>query len=121
LQSSTACWPDSPVRVSFDEWTLWCDWDECVATNYDLRAGLLFAGTFNRIHERATGDRAIAAREHVGIIQTNATGMCLTAAYLVTACMLRDVRWRWRRGLSRRPTILNQRGAGGFAPSWART
>jgi len=87
--------PDSPVRVSFDEWTLWSDWDECVATNYDLRAGLLFAGTFNRIHERAPrlGLAAIAQLVNMlGIIQANESGLFLTAAYLVNRLYVEETR-----------------------------
>jgi alpha-N-arabinofuranosidase len=87
--------PDSPVRVSFDEWTLWCDWDECVATNYDLRAGLLFAGTFNRIHERAPRLEIAAIAQLVnmlGIIQANESGVFSTAAYLVNRLYVEETR-----------------------------
>ena len=87
--------PDSPVRVAFDEWTLWCDWEECVATNYDLRAGLLFAGTFNRIHERVPRLEIAAIDELVnmlGIIQTNESGLFLTAAYLVNRLYVEETR-----------------------------
>jgi alpha-N-arabinofuranosidase len=87
--------PDSPVRVAFDEWTLWCDWAECVATNYDLRAGLFFAGTFNRIHERAPRLEIGGIDELVnmlGIIQTNESSMFLTAAYLVNRLYVEETR-----------------------------
>lgn len=78
--------PESPLRVSFDEWNLWCAWEDCVATNYDLRAGLLFAGTFHRIHERASRiDIAMIAQlvNLLGLIQTEGDRMFLTAGYLV--------------------------------------
>ncbi|MDP2948689.1 MAG: alpha-L-arabinofuranosidase C-terminal domain-containing protein [Chloroflexota bacterium] len=87
--------PDSPVRVSFDEWTLWCDWDECVATNYDLRAGLFFAGTFHRIHERAPRLEIAAIAQLVnmlGLIQTNDSGLFLTAGYLVNRLYVEETR-----------------------------
>jgi alpha-N-arabinofuranosidase len=83
------------VRVAFDEWSLWCDWDECLATNYDLRAGLLFAGTFNRIHERAPRLEIGAIDELVnmlGLIQANDTGVFLTAAYLVNRLYVEETR-----------------------------
>jgi len=87
--------PNSPVRVAFDEWTLWFDWDECLATNYDLRAGLLFAGTFNRIHERSARLEIGAIDELVnmlGIIQANESGVFLTAAYLVNRLYVEETR-----------------------------
>ncbi len=77
---------ESPVRVSFDEWNLWCTWDDCYATNYDLRAGLMFAGTFHRIHERVPRVEIAMPAQLVnllGLIQTSESGMFLTAAYLV--------------------------------------
>ena len=77
---------DSPVRVSFDEWNLWCAWDDCYATNYDLQAGLMFAGTFNRLHERSPRVEIAMVAQLVnllGLIQTNQSGMFLTAGYLV--------------------------------------
>jgi alpha-N-arabinofuranosidase len=86
---------DSPVRVAFDEWTLWCDWDECVATNYDLRAGLFFAGTFNRMLERAPRLEVGGIDELVnmlGVIQTNESGLFLTAAYLVNRLYVEETR-----------------------------
>ena len=78
--------PDSPVRVSFDEWNLWCAWEDCVATNYDLRAGLMFAGTFNRIHARAPRvEIAMIAQlvNMLGLIQTDGDRLFETAGYLV--------------------------------------
>jgi hypothetical protein len=45
--------PGSSVRVALDEWNLWCDRDDCCAANYDLRAGVFFAGTFHQMHARA--------------------------------------------------------------------
>jgi alpha-N-arabinofuranosidase len=78
--------PDSPVRVSFDEWNLWCAWEDCVATNYDLRAGLMFAGTFNRIHERAPRVEIAMIAQLVnllGLIQTEGDRLSKTAGYLV--------------------------------------
>jgi alpha-N-arabinofuranosidase len=78
--------PESPVRVSFDEWNLWCSWEDCYATNYDLRAGLMFAGTFHRIHERAPRVEIAMIAQLVnllGLIQTNESGLFPTAGYLV--------------------------------------
>ncbi len=78
--------PDSPVRVSFDEWNLWCAWEDCVATNYDLRAGLMFAGTFHRIHERVPRvEIAMIAQlvNMLGLIQTDGDRLFETAGYLV--------------------------------------
>jgi alpha-N-arabinofuranosidase len=66
-----------------------------VATNYDLRAGLLFAGTFNRIHERTPRLEIAAIAQLVnmlGIIQTNETGLFLTAAYLVNRLYVEETR-----------------------------
>ncbi|MGQ9571787.1 MAG: alpha-L-arabinofuranosidase C-terminal domain-containing protein [Dehalococcoidia bacterium] len=87
--------PDSPVRVSFDEWNLWCTWDDCYATNYDLRAGLMFAGTFHRIHERAPRlEIAMIAQlvNLLGLIQTNQAGLFLTAGYLVNRLYVEETR-----------------------------
>ncbi len=87
--------PDSPVRVSFDEWNLWCAWDDCYATNYDLRAGLMFAGTFHRIHERAPRlEIAMVAQlvNLLGLIQTNESGMFPTAGYLVNRLYVEETR-----------------------------
>lgn len=78
--------PDSPVRVSFDEWNLWCAWEDCVATNYDLRAGLMFAGTFHRIHERVPRlEIAMIAQlvNMLGLIQTDGDRLFETAGCLV--------------------------------------
>ena len=72
--------------MSFDEWNLWCAWDDCYGTNYDLRAGLLFAGTFNRIHERVPRVEIAMIAQMVnllGLIQTNESGLFLTPGYLV--------------------------------------
>ncbi|TET94542.1 MAG: hypothetical protein E3J29_08205, partial [Dehalococcoidia bacterium] len=87
--------PDSPVRVSFDEWSLWCAWDDCVATNYDLRAGLMFAGTFNRIHERAPRVEIGMIAQLVnmlGIVQTDESRLFHTAAYLVNRLYVEETR-----------------------------
>jgi len=66
-----------------------------VATNYDLRAGLLFAGTFNRMHERAPRLEMAAIDELVnmlGIIQANESGLFLTSAYLVNRLYVEETR-----------------------------
>ncbi len=87
--------PDSPVRVSFDEWNLWCAWDDCVATNYDLRAGLMFAGTFNRIHERAPRvEIAMIAQlvNMLGLIQTDESRLFQTAGCLVNRLYVEETR-----------------------------
>ena len=79
--------PDSPVRVAFDEWNLWCAWEDCVATNYDLRAGLMFAGMFHRIHERASRvEIAMIAQlvNMLGLIQTDGDRLFETAGYMVS-------------------------------------
>ena len=78
--------PESPVRVSFDEWNLWCAWEDCIATNYDLRAGLMFAGTFHRIHERVPRlEIAMIAQlvNMLGLIQTDGERLFETAGCLV--------------------------------------
>jgi alpha-N-arabinofuranosidase len=85
----------SPIRVSFDEWNLWCAWDDCVATNYDLRAGLMFAGTFNRIHERAPRVEIGMIAQLVnmlGIVQTDESRLFGTAAYLVNRLYVEETR-----------------------------
>jgi alpha-N-arabinofuranosidase len=85
----------SPVRLSFDEWNFWCDWDDCYATNYDLRAGLFFAGAFHRIHERAPRLEIAAIAQLVnllGLIQTNDSGLFLTAGYLVNRLYVEETR-----------------------------
>jgi alpha-N-arabinofuranosidase len=87
--------PDSPVRVSFDEWNLWCAWDDCVAVNYDLRAGLMFAGTFNRIHERAPRVEIGMIAQLVnmlGIIQSDESRLFETVAYLVNRLYVEETR-----------------------------
>ena len=87
--------PESPVRVSFDEWNLWCTWDDCYAANYDLRAGLMFAGTFNRIHERVPRVEIAMIAQLVnllGLIQTNESGLFLTSAYLVSRLYVEETR-----------------------------
>ncbi len=87
--------PGSPVRLSFDEWNLWCDWDDCYATNYDLRAGLFFAGTFHRIHERVPRlEIAMIAQlvNMLGLIQTNESSLFLTAGYLVNRLYAEETR-----------------------------
>ncbi len=87
--------PDSPVRVSFDEWNLWCAWDDCVATNYDLRAGLMFAGTFDRIHERAPRVEIGMIAQLVnmlGIVQTDESRLFHTAGYLVNRLYVEETR-----------------------------
>ena len=79
--------PDSPVRVAFDEWNLWSSWEDCVATNYDLRAGLMFAGTFHRIHERVPRlEMAMVAQlvNMLGLIQTDGDRLFESAGYLVS-------------------------------------
>ncbi|HEY5625151.1 MAG TPA: alpha-L-arabinofuranosidase C-terminal domain-containing protein [Dehalococcoidia bacterium] len=86
---------DSPVRVSFDEWNLWCTWDDCYATNYDLRAGLMFAGTFHRMHERVPRLEIAMPAQMVnllGLIQTNESGHFLTAGYLVNRLYAEETR-----------------------------
>jgi alpha-N-arabinofuranosidase len=86
---------DSPVRVSFDEWNLWCAWDDCVAVNYDLRAGLMFAGTFNRIHERAPRVEIGMIAQLVnmlGIVQTDESRLFGTAAYVVNRLYVEETR-----------------------------
>lgn len=87
--------PDSPLRVSFDEWNLWCSWEDCVATNYDLRAGLMFAGTFHRIHERAPRvEIAMIAQlvNMLGLIQTDEARVFPTAGYLVNRLYVEETR-----------------------------
>jgi len=79
--------PDSPLRVAFDEWNLWSSWEDCVATNYDLRAGLMFAGTFHRIHERVPRlEIAMIAQlvNMLGLIQTDGDRIFESAGYLVS-------------------------------------
>ena len=79
--------PDSPVRIAFDEWNLWSSWEDCVATNYDLRAGLMFAGTFHRIHERVPRlEMAMIAQlvNMLGLIQTDGDRLFESAGYLVS-------------------------------------
>ncbi len=86
---------DSPVRISFDEWNLWCAWDNCVAVNYDLRAGLMFAGTFNRIHERAPRVEIGMIAQLVnmlGIVQTDESRLFETAGYLVNRLYVEETR-----------------------------
>jgi alpha-L-arabinofuranosidase len=86
---------NSPVRVSFDEWNLWCAWDDCVATNYDLRAGLMFAGVFNRIHERAPRVEIGMIAQLVnmlGIVQTDESRLFHTAASLVNRLYVEETR-----------------------------
>lgn len=86
---------DSSVRVSFDEWNLWCTWDDCYATNYDLRAGLMFAGVFHRIHERVPRLEIAMPAQMVnllGLIQTNESGLFLTAGYLVNRLYAEETR-----------------------------
>ncbi len=85
----------SPVRVSFDEWNLWCTWDDCYATNYDLRAGLMFAGTFHRIHERTPRvEIAMIAQlvNMLGLIQTDDSRLFQTAGYLVNRLYVEETR-----------------------------
>ena len=87
--------PESAVRVSFDEWNLWCTWEDCYATNYDLRAGLMFAGTFHRIHERAQRVEIAMPAQLVnllGLIQSNDSGLFLTAGYLVNRLYAEETR-----------------------------
>jgi alpha-N-arabinofuranosidase len=87
--------PESPVRVSFDEWNLWCAWDDCSAVNYDLRAGLLFAGTFHRIHERVPRvEIAMIAQlvNMLGLIQTDESRLFHTSGYLVNRLYVEETR-----------------------------
>ena len=62
-------------------------WEDCVATNYDLRAGLMFAGTFHRIHERVPRlEIAMIAQlvNMLGLTQVNGSRLFETAGYLVS-------------------------------------
>ena len=66
---------------------------DCVATNYDLRAGLMFAGTFHRIHERAPRlEIAMIAQlvNMLGLIQVDGSRLVETAGCLVSRLYVED-------------------------------
>ena len=73
------------VGVSLDEWGVWTEHKQGLQHNYDLSDGLVAASAFNGMHRlshRVTMANWAQLVNCLGMIQTDATRVCVTPVYL---------------------------------------
>jgi len=74
------------VKIAFDEWNLWWDFNQLIHANYNMRDGLWAASVLNKIHKMSSIIKMANVAQLVnviGILQTNGENVLKTASYEV--------------------------------------